>query len=324
MGLGKIAHKFASDLQLSNEAILYGVASRSNDKAAIFGKTFNATMVYDSYEQLASDPEIDVIYIATPHVFHYEHTLLCLNNNKNVLCEKPLGMNKKEVLAMQNTAQSKHLFLMQGLWTRFIPATEKLLQLLSAHVIGDLIFMKADFGFKGNTNPAERIYNKNLGGGSLLDIGIYPLYLSLITLGYPTTIKAMARKSDTGVDTFCSILLDYQNREKAMLESTIEINTPTEAVIYGKKGIIKLHTRFHHSEKISLYQNGELKEVFDIKYRGEGYIHEIEEVNNCLQNNQLESQKLSHKLNLQLITLLDEVRYKIGLHYPLSDITDDN
>lgn len=315
MGLGKIANKFASDLQLSNEAELYAVASRNQEKAKAFGEKYHSQKHYHSYEEMAMDEDIDVIYIATPHSFHFENTMLCLKNNKSVLCEKPMGLNSHQVRAMINEAQLRNLFLMEGLWTRFIPATGKLIDLLRNKSIGDLQYMQADFGFKADFDPKSRVFNKSLGGGSLMDIGIYPIYLSLLILGFPTHLNAEARISKTGVDSYCSILLGYENGEKAILESSLEADTPTVAHIYGSKGYIKLHSRFHHSEKISLYQNDELKEVFDLKYQGHGYIYEIEEVNHCLRNKMIESPNLPHTLSLDLIAIIDQVKAKIGLIY---------
>jgi len=315
MGLGKIANKFASDLQLSKDGMLYAVASRDMKKARTFGESYHSQKYYASYQEMVNDPEIDVIYIATPHSFHFENTMLCLKHNKSVLCEKPMGMDSEQVKTMLKESRSRKLFLMEGLWTRFIPATEKLIELLSNKAIGDLLNIHADFGFKGNLNLESRVYNKKLGGGSLLDIGIYPIYLSLLTLGLPTHIKAVARMTETEVDSYCSMLFGYENGAKAILESSIETDTPTEANIYGSKGHIKLHSRFHHSEKISLFQNDELKEEFEMKYQGNGYLYEIEEVNNCLINNKIESPKLPHALSLDLIKLIDQVKAKIGLSY---------
>lgn len=314
IGLGKIANKFAEDLMLSSDAILYGVASRDPEKAEAFCKKFKANKYYGTYHQLAKDPEIDIVYIATPHTFHFENTMMCLKNNKAVLCEKPMGMNAKEVECMIAEAKSRNLFLMEGLWTRFIPATEKLIEMLHQKLIGEIQFVRADFGFKGDLNLKSRVYAKSLGGGSLLDIGIYPIYLSLLTLGKPSDIRAVATMAETEVDNSCSMLFSYKNGAKANLESSLVENTPTEAFIFGSKGIIKLHKRFHHSKKITITQNGET-ETIEMKYTGNGYIHEIEEVNRCLINQETESSKLPHKTSLDLIALLDSVRNEIGLTY---------
>ncbi|MCB2220221.1 MAG: Gfo/Idh/MocA family oxidoreductase [Bacteroidetes bacterium] len=315
MGLGKIARTFAADLQLSDDAVLYGAASRDLTKAKAFSKHHQSIKYYGSYKELAMDPDIDVIYVATPHPFHVENTLLCLEHGKAVLCEKPMGMDAREVKMMIDKAKSKQLFLMEGMWTRFIPATEKLLELIDEDAIGEVLFIRADFGFKGDGNPASRIYNKQLGGGSLLDIGIYPIYLSLLTLGIPKEINAMARMTETGVDSYCAMLFGYENSARAILESTVEADTPIEAYIYGKMGHIQLHSRFHHSQKISLFKDGQHTEVIKIPYTGNGYVHEIEEVNRCLYNGYTESKKLPHAISLELIKLMDRVKEQIGLFY---------
>ncbi len=315
IGPGKIAGKFASDLNFFADARLLGIASRELERAKLFSQKYNATKYYGSYEELAKDPKIDIVYIATPHTLHFENTMMCLRHGKSVLCEKPMGINSNEVKAMVKEARLRNLFLMEALWTRFIPATEKMLQLIEEDAIGNINFISADFGFKADTNPLDRTYNKKLGGGSLLDIGIYPIYLSILTLGVPKNIDAMARISETGVDSYCAILLDYQNGQKAVLNSTFEANTPTEAHIYGNKGRIKMQSPFHHSQKISIFKDEYLNEDFDINYIGNGYYHEIKEVTNCLKKGKIESNKLPHSLSLDLISVIDKVKQKIGLKY---------
>jgi len=156
IGLGKMANKFAHDLLLSERAVLHSVASRDIEKAKSFSLKFNSINYYDSYDELANNPEIDIVYIATPHSFHFENTMMCLKKGKSVLCEKPLGVNSKEVEIMQKEAKSRNLFLMEGIWTRFIPATEKLIELLNEKVIGNVLFIRADFGFKADFNGIVR------------------------------------------------------------------------------------------------------------------------------------------------------------------------
>lgn len=314
IGLGNIASKFASDLQLSDTAILHGVASRSMDKAITFAEKHNAKKAYDSYEALVNDPEIDVIYIATPHVFHFENTMLCLQHNKAVLCEKPLGINSTQVQIMIEEARSRKVFLMEAIWTRFMPSYQKVLELLDDKAIGDIISIRADFGFLGELNTENRLYNKKLGGGSLLDIGIYPIFLSLLVLGMPTDINAMARITATEVDSFCAMLFNYENGAKAVLESTFEVDTPTEAYIYGTEGTIKLHRRFHHANTITLYTD-EKETVFELPHAGIGYIHEIEDVNSSIRNGETENSKLPLAFSKQLMTIIDQVKAKIGLKF---------
>ncbi|WP_298418594.1 Gfo/Idh/MocA family oxidoreductase [uncultured Kordia sp.] len=314
IGLGKIANKFAADLQLSETSTLYGVASRSLEKATNFATKYNARKAYDSYEAIVNDSEIDVIYIATPHTFHFENTMLCLQHHKAVLCEKPMGINAQQTQTMIQEAKAKNLFLMEAIWTRFMPTIEKLLALLDEKIIGDIISVHADFGFRSEFNIESRLYNKKLAGGSLLDIGIYPIFLSLLVLGIPTDINAMARMTVTEVDSFCTMLFNYKNNSKAVLESTFETNTPTEAYIHGTKGSIKLHRRFHQATTLTLQKDG-AETVFELPHIGNGYFHEIEEVNTCIQNGVTESSKLPLAFSNQLIQIIDRVKVKIGLEY---------
>jgi predicted dehydrogenase len=308
IGLGKIAHKFAHDLNLSTNGNLYAVASRTICKAQKFAAEYPSAQVYGSYLELLQDPAVDIVYIALPHSQHFEFSMLALQNNKAVLCEKPLGLNPLEVEHLQAEARDRKLFLMEGLWTRFIPATEKLLSLLQEKAIGDIISLKADFGFKPKFDPNSRLFDLALGGGSLLDIGLYPLYLSLLTLGKPDDIKANARFSETGVDSHCQMLLQFPNGALAQLESSFEACTPTEAFIYGTKGSIKIHSRFHHPEKITLSLNDGSTKDFVLKLKGHGYVHEIEAVNQNFLRGEIENHLLPHKESLQLAALIAQVK----------------
>jgi predicted dehydrogenase len=315
IGLGSIAHTFAEDLKINKHAKLQAVASRSSEKAEDFSKKFDVPGFYGSYEELASDPNVDIIYIATPHTYHLEHSRLCLQNRKHILCEKPMGVNARQVSELTTLSKKQSCFLMEGIWTRFIPATQKVLRIIQSGMIGEVISMKADFGFKANTDPEKRLFNKDLGGGALLDIGIYPVYLSLLLMGVPSNIQAMARMSKTGVDASTFMLFDHPNEGKALLDCSFEAHTPTEAWIDGSKGSIKMHSRFHHSRKISLHTNDGQEEHFDIPYLGNGYVHEIEHVHECLQAGYLESPLLPHTLSQELSETLDRVKEIIDLSY---------
>jgi len=315
IGPGKIAHKFAADLLLAEGAVLHGVASRDLDRAVAFAGKYGAVNHYGSYEELVGDPEIDIVYVATPHTFHCAHTMLCLRHGKAVVCEKPFGMNFREVQAMADEARARGLFLMEAFWTRFIPCTEKLLELLASGVIGDIEYLRADFGFVGDKDPGKRVYNKALGGGSLLDVGIYPVFLSLLLLGVPTTIKAMASFTHTGVDGICTMLFDHAGGGKSVLESSVTVQTPTEAMIYGSKGTIKLHNRFHHADTLSVAGHNGNEETIHLAYTGTGYYHEILEAMDCLWRHKTESDKMPLSFSMDLIRTLDRVREEIGLVY---------
>ena len=316
IGCGKIANKFAHDLLLVEEANLYAVASRSLEKATIFGKKYQAEKFYGSYQELAADPNIDAIYIATPHVFHCKNTLMCLDAGKAVLCEKPFGMNKGEIKQMIAKAKEKNVFLMEAFWSRFFPTIEKMLELIEEGKIGNIVQVRADFGFKAEYDTTKRLFNKELGGGSLLDIGLYPVFLSLITLGKPKKITAKAIMSDTAVDAACMMIFEYDNNKTAVLDSTLLARTPSEGWIVGSEGSIKLHTRFHEASKLSLF-NGqqELQKSEYFKIKGFGYSYEIQEVINCLKAGKVQSDKLPWSFSLDLMEVLDRVREEIGLVY---------
>lgn len=178
---------------------------------------------------------MDVVYIATPNHAHFELTQMCLQAQKNVLCEKPMCLTLAQTQTLVKEAKLQNRFLMEAIWTRFMPSTKKLLNLLREKRIGKLISLEADFGFQAKFDPESRLFNPELGGGALLDIGIYPVFLSLLCLGKPHKIKALARKSSTGVDSFCSMIFDYSTNEKALLQSTFEYESPTEAKNYWYK-----------------------------------------------------------------------------------------
>jgi predicted dehydrogenase len=318
IGLGNIAHKFAQDLLLVDSAELYAVASRNIEKSQSFALKYHSKKCYGSYEEMIKDPNLDIIYIATPHVFHYENTMHCLKHNKAVLCEKPFAINFSEVKTMIETASHQNLFLMEAMWTRFIPGIQKVIDIVDAGEIGEIECIEANFGFVGNKSLTGRLYNRKLGGGSLMDIGIYPIYLALLLLGEPLKIEAEAVMYNQ-VDASCNIKFIYQNGKKANLFSTFNENTSTEAIIYGKNGFVKIHKNFHHPKTITISNNSGLERIVNIDYTGNGYYHEIVEVNNCLLKKEIYSLKMPHSKSVELIKILDKVRDLIGISY-LNDI----
>ena len=316
IGLGRIAHKFAQDLAALPNARLHAVASRSQERAQAFADMYNAPHAFGSYEAIVDCPDLDVVYVATPHVTHCENTLLCLRHNIPVLCEKPFAMNLQEVQKMVMTAQAQETFLMEGLWTRFSPTLRKALDLIYDDTIGAVHGVKADFGFKPPFDSQSRLFNRALGGGALLDIGIYPVFLALLVLGKPDAIKAFATKGVTNVDEEVGAIFHYKNGNMAHLHTTIRAKTKTEAFIYGERGTIHLHTRWHEPTSMSLLLNGERPQNFTFDERGEGYTHEAQEVMQCLQDGKRESDLMPLAFSLELIALLDEIREQTGIRYP--------
>lgn len=314
LGPGKIARKFAKGLTEVPGAELYAVASRSIAKAEEFAKEFNATKFYGSYEDLVKDEEVDIIYIATPHVFHYEHTLLCLKHKKAVLCEKPFAMNKEQVNEMILTAKKKNIFLMEALWTYFLPHYQYVLELVKSKKFGKITNLEANFGFEAPYLPEKRLFNKDLGGGSLMDIGIYPVFAALTLLGKPDTISAKAEFSETGVDESCSIVFNYQNGVRAHLLSTINKTTPTTATITFEKATLTINRRFHEPTSVTILHNDQ-EETISFEVNTNGYNFEAEHVQQMLDQGRTESTVMSFEKSLELIGLLDGIRKEIGLVY---------
>lgn len=314
IGLGNIAHKFAQDLLAVKHAQLYAVASRSRSKAKTFSEIYNVQKAYDSYEELVKDPKIDAIYIATPHSFHKENTLLCLQNKKAVLCEKPFAMNYEEVDEMITLAKTNNTLLMEALWTYFLPHYKYVLDVLNKRQYGDILKIEADFGFKAEFDVSSRVYKKSLGGGSLLDIGIYPIFAALTTLGLPNSIEANASFFDNGVDSSCTMVFNYNNGAKALLKSTLSEKTPTEAIFYCERGTIKINSRWHAPSSVSLIVNGK-ENIIDFENKSIGYAHEILHFNQLLRDGKTESDIMTFGFSKKIIQTLDEVREIIGLTY---------
>jgi predicted dehydrogenase len=314
IGLGNIAHHFANDLLTVENANLYAVASRSQNKADEFLKKYQAEVAYGSYDDLLADDHIDIVYIATPHVFHEENSIAVLKSGKAVLCEKPFAMNADEVREMIKIAQTENQFLMEALWTNFMPTINKLIELRDQKRYGDITNLKAEFCFKPEYNPESRLFNPELGGGALLDIGIYPVYLALKLLGKPDKISAHSTKADTGVDLSTEIKFEYQNGVTANLYCNFNENTASEAFVKFDKAEIKLHSRFHDTDKLSILQNSS-EELIDYNYQAKGYHFEIIHAQECLQQGLKESPLMSFEFSKLLIETLDEIRKQIGLKY---------
>lgn len=310
LGCGKIAHKFAYDLLLSDNSELVACVSRDVEKSTAFAEKYNIRFSFDSYEDFARCEEIDVVYIATPNSYHKEHSLLCLSNKKAVLCEKPLATNKADVEEMIKVAQENKVFFMEAMWTSCLPNIISINNTIQKGVIGELIHITADFGFKTGYDPKSRLFDPNLGGGSLLDIGIYPLYISLLLLGKPKSIRVSMRYCETGVDTSCSALLSYENGATAALFSSFETVTDIKCEIYGTEGKIVIPGRFHEQKEYLLSKQGFSEQLIKSEQVGLGYYHEIEHVNECLYRGEIESFIMPFRMSLDLIEIMDEMRFK--------------
>jgi predicted dehydrogenase len=320
IGMGKIARKFAEDLRRLPNARLHAVASASPERARAFAHDFNVPHAYGDYEDIVKCPDLDIVYVATPHVLHFSCAMFCLANKIPVVCEKPIAMNLGEAQKMADLARQNNTFLMEALWTRFIPAVEYALALVEQGEIGIVHTVKSDFGFKMPLDPVSRLFDKNLGGGSLLDIGIYPALLALSVLGKPAhnDIQAAATFTTTGVDESCAFTFRYPNNQLALGYSTVAANTPVEAWIHGSEGTIYLYPRWHHTQRLTVSEyDGRLenKREVEFPYEGWGYHFEAAHVMQCLSEGRTESDRVPLQFSLDLIETLDTIREKIGLEY---------
>jgi predicted dehydrogenase len=314
IGAGKIAIKFATDLNTLNHTNFYGIASRNLEKAKHFASQYSAEKAYGSYEDLVLDPNIDAVYIATPHSFHKTHTLLCLEHKKPVLCEKPFAMNLEEVNVMINASKKNDTLLMEALWTAFLPHFQYVQDLLKTNYFGKLMKLEADFGFLPQYDENSRLFDKSIGGGSLLDIGIYPVFAALSTLGQPNSIEATANYFPTGADSECEICFHYDTAN-AFLKSTLLKETKTEAIFHCELVTIKIIGRFHEPSSVILtdkHGNSEFK-TFD--YNTIGYTYEIEHFNQLIRDGKKESDVMTFERSQQLTATLDQIRKLIGLKY---------
>lgn len=317
LGPGAIAHKFAQGLKVLPDAELIAVGSRSKEKADQFANQYDIPHRYGSYEGLAKDDDVDVIYVATPHPFHKENSLLCLNHDKAVLCEKPFTINAKEAEEVINCARSRKIFLMEAMWTRFIPVMVKVREWLSSGAIGEIRMLTADFGFRTGWNPESRLLNPGLGGGALMDVGVYTLALaSMVFAGPPNRITGMAHIGETGVDEQSSMILGYEKGQLAFLSCAVRTNTPQEARIIGTEGSIHI-PGFWHAASATLYVSGKEAEHVEIPFEGTGYNYEAAEVMKCLRQGKLESSIMPLDETLSIMKTADELRTQWGLRYPM-------
>lgn len=317
LGCGKIARKFAADLQLVKDAELSAVASRDIARAESFKNDFQVRNLFTSYTDFVRSSEIDVIYIATPHGLHYEHAMLCLTHGKAVLCEKAFALNYRQAEEMIRTARENKVFMMEAFWSRFLPQYAKTKEMIDRGDLGKVMLIQADFGFKAPVPMAQRLYDPVLGGGALLDIGLYPVFLAQSLLGEPVEVQAMITPFESGVDQQCIINLKFKEGVLASLVSTFAVDTPVEAMIAGTEGRLHLRNRFHNAIASIEFVKGRdaLERIRVKKEKGYGYQFEARHVNECLRQGLIESPVWRHDDTLGLMRTLDRIRQVAGIIY---------
>jgi dihydrodiol dehydrogenase / D-xylose 1-dehydrogenase (NADP) len=317
MGTGRIAGEFASGLEHLEGAVLHSVASRTQSTASAFAEKVGAQKAHADYAGLAHDADVDVIYVATPHSMHAENSMLCLEAGKHVLCEKPFAVNTKQVLAMVEKARERQRFLMEAMWMRFIPIIHEARRRVDAGAIGELRMIQADFGFRVDYTPHGRLFNPNLAGGALLDVGIYPIALSTMFLGSPSDIVSLPTLGNTGVDEQSAYVFRHAAGQLSMLSSAIRTHTTQSAWLYGTQGRIQLGVQFWRAQEMTIFIDGKDPEQVSMPYKGNGYQFEAQEVMDCLSHGKLESDIMPHSESILLMQTMDRIREQWGLRYPM-------
>ena len=313
IGLGNIANQFATDLLLIEDAELTAVASRNYDNAKEFAAQYNCQKAYDSYDVLFADPDVDIVYIATPHNSHAQLSIKALENGKHVLCEKPIALSYTDAVRMIEASKKYNKFFMEAFWTRFIPSVQEVLEKVKNGEIGEVNYVKADFAFIGNETEGSRLFDKNTGGGALFDIGVYPLFLSYIMLGIPKEIIAKSIFHKNDIDLQTSMILNYDNAQ-AILHASIASESDMKAIIGGTKGRIELNSPWFMAESYSVFKE-ENEAAFSLPNLGKGYAYEAIECHKCIRNNQIESELWSHQNSLDLSKIVDKIKNQIGLDF---------
>jgi predicted dehydrogenase len=316
LGPGRIARKFAAGLREAEGAELVAVGSRDPGRAAAFAAEFGVPRAHGSHADLAADPELDAVYVGTPHAHHEAHTLLCLEAGKHVLCEKPLALNSAQAGRMIGAARTRSLVLMEAMWTRFLPAIAHVRDVVTSGRIGDVRMVVADFGFRAEFDPASRLFAPELGGGALLDVGIYPLNLAFMLCGEPLEIHTTANLGATGVDEEAALLLRHAGGRISVLACALRVDTPREAQILGTKGAITIGFPWWAATRISIRTGGQSPEELAFPHRGGGYTHEAEAFMALVRSGQLESEIMPLDENLAILRTMDTIRARWGMRYP--------
>jgi predicted dehydrogenase len=317
LGTGGIARKFAEGLALLPDARMTAVGSRTQDSADSFGANWKIPNRHGSYAALMADPEVDAVYIATPHTLHRENALGCLAAGKAVLCEKPFTINARQADDVIGLARKQRIFLMEAMWTRFLPVITKIRSLIAEGAIGKVRQVQADFGFRPAFDPKSRLFDPALGGGALLDLGVYPISLASMVFGEaPLRLASRAALGATGVDEQSGAVLEYSDGRMAVISCSLRFESPRAAEIIGEGGWIRIHRPWWISDTFTLSRPGREDETITLPYLGNGYAHEAVEVMQCLRGGKVESRVMPLDETFRVMQTLDAIRAEWGLKYP--------
>ncbi|WP_370526213.1 Gfo/Idh/MocA family protein [Pseudarthrobacter sp. NBSH8] len=327
---GRIASIVVSDLALLPDAVLQAVSSRTQAGAEAFAAEFGFVSAYgdradsgeragvglSGYQRLLQDPNVDVVYVATPHASHYPVALEALNAGKHVLCEKPLTLNAGQAEHLASVARDKGLFLMEAVWTRFLPSVQRAAEIVASGELGEVRWIQADLGFPAPFDPEARLWKREEGGGAVMDLGVYLLTWALTALGRPRSLTATAHLNSDGVDTTTAMTLQYPSGAQAQLLASLTTVSTQAATVAGTRGMLRCGAPLFNPRQLTITLASGEQRVEDFPAAGHGYTYQLREVTRCIQQGQRESPTLPLADTLATMSLLDEVRSQAGIRYP--------
>lgn len=314
LGAGSIAHKMAETVRRMEKTEIYAVVSRSLEKAEDFAKQYHIPKAYGNYEDMVKDSSVDLVYVATPHSHHYEHVKLCLENGRNVLCEKAFMINSAQAKEVVRIAREKKLLLAEAIWTRYMPSRELIREAVDSGIIGRVTSLTANLGYAiGNK---ERLVRSDLGGGALLDLGVYPINFALMVFGEDyQEVSAQGILSDQGVDLQNSITLTWKNGRMALLHSNMEALTDRRGIIHGDKGYLVVEN-INNCEAISAYDlDRKLIKQYEIPEQITGFEYEVESCRRALENGETECKEMPLSDSIAVMEMMDRIRKLLGIRY---------
>lgn len=316
LGAGSIAGRFSEALSALPEAETLAVGSRTRTTADRFAEAHGFSRSYPSYEDLAADPDVDVVYVATPHPFHAENAELCLRAGKAVVCEKPFTVNAAEARRLVGLARERGLFLMEGMWTRFFPLMGRLRRMLSDGVLGEPRLVTVDFGFRAPMDPSSRLFDPKLGGGAMLDVGVYCVSFASMVLGAPVRGTGLSHLGETGVDEQFAAALEHGEGRISSITAGTRTASPHEATVLGTEGYARVHSPWWQPEAMTISRPGREDETVREPTEENGFRYEAEEVMRCLAAGEGESRIMPLDETVAVLEAMDGVRVSWGLRYP--------
>lgn len=317
LGTGNIAHLFASDLALLPDAELVAVGSRAQARADAFGNRFDVPRRYDAYEDLVADSELDLIYVATPHTYHAEHAAMALEAGTPVLCEKPLAVNVNEAANLIETARRRDLFLMEAMWSRFLPVMDDVRRLVTERdALGDVEVAQADIGLVQEFDPDHRLFDPSLGGGALLDLGVYPIAFAFDLFGRPDEVLSSALVGETGVDEQCAAIFRYDDGPQFIWHASVRADAGRTCVLAGPGGRLRGRRAWWKGAPFELTRADGTTDTWMRPYEGNGYQFEAAHVMRCLRDGRGESPVMPLDESRAILDVTDDLRGEWGVQYP--------